>query len=448
MKKIQLLSVVFSLIIFTGITAGTVIAFAESDDDDHDFDDRLEYFCKMTGEEKKQLFMDHPRLEQFEERLANLCELDEMEREDLIDEFIDEHFPNYVEKDDWDMDDMWDKYCEMSDEDKETFLEKHPMTFDHQEKMEEYCLLDESEKDAYFEEHMDAYLKHEYDMREKLDEYCEMSDEDKETFLEKHPMTSDHQEKMEEYCLLDDLERDAYIEENKDEFMRDHDSKKFDYNKREKMDEFCEMSEQEKLEFIEEHQKKVDHLLEMEKYCSLDDSGRDMFIEEHMMYMKSQMSDHKDSMKSQMSDHKDSMKSQMSDHKDSMKSQMSDHKDSMISDRKSHMILRASTLTDEQKIEIKTLHGELRDFKHSLRDKSMSDLEKQEMRDHFMEKAREFSMSWISPRHQVAAGIDATMVECREGFTLVMKTSNATPICVKETTAEKLIERGIVISSI
>ena len=94
------------------------------------------------------------------------------------------------------------------------------------------------------------------------------------------------------------------------------------------------------------------------------------------------------------------------------------------------------------------MHEELRDFKHSLRDNSMSDSEKQEIRDQFMEKAKEFSMTWISPRHQVAAGIDSNMVECRENFVLVMKTSNASPICVKETTAEKLIERGIVISSI
>jgi hypothetical protein len=54
-------------------------------------------------------------------------------------------------------------------------------------------------------------------------------------------------------------------------------------------------------------------------------------------------------------------------------------------------------------------------------------------------------MTWLSPRHQVSAGINAEMVECREGFELVMKTSNASPMCVKETTAEKLVNRGIAI---
>jgi aspartate/tyrosine/aromatic aminotransferase len=127
---------------------------------------------------------------------------------------------------------------------------------------------------------------------------------------------------------------------------------------------------------------------------------------------------------------------------------MSDHKDSMTSDRKSHLVLKASTLTNEQKNDVRAMHSELRDMKHSLRDKSVDDDTKQDIRDQFMEKAKEFSMTWLSPRHQVAAGIDAQMVECREGFALVMKTSNTSPLCVKETTAEKLIERGIAITAI
>ena len=84
MKNTQLLSVVFSLIMFTGITAGTAVAYAESEDNDHDFDDRLEHFCEMTDSEKEQLFDDHPRLAQFEERLTNYCDLDEMEREEFF----------------------------------------------------------------------------------------------------------------------------------------------------------------------------------------------------------------------------------------------------------------------------------------------------------------------------------------------------------------------------
>jgi hypothetical protein len=371
MKNTQLLSVVFSLIMFTGITAGTAVAYAESEDDDHDFDDRLEHFCEMTDPEKKQLFYDHPRLAEFEERLSNYCDLDEMEREELIEEFIEEHFADYKEKSDWDMDDI-------------------------------------------------------------LDRYCEMSEEDQAAFLEKYPMASEHQDKMTEYCNLDESEREAYIEEHKDEFKRAH-----DYDIKTKLDKFCEMSPEELAALVEEHGKGEDHLADMEEYCTLDDAGREAFIE-----------DYKDSMGDKMSDYKDSMGDKMSDYKDSMGDKMSDHKDSMTSDRKHHTVLRASTLTDEQKNDVRAMHSELRDMKHSLRDKSIDDVTKQDIRDQFMEKAKEFSMTWLSPRHQVSAGIDAQMVECREGFALVMKTSNASPICVKETTAEKLIERGIAISAI
>ena len=59
-----------------------------------------------------------------------------------------------------------------------------------------------------------------------------------------------------------------------------------------------------------------------------------------------------------------------------------------ISEHKARTILRASTLTDEQKDGIKAMHEELRDFKHSLRDMSISDSDKQEIRDQFMEKQK------------------------------------------------------------
>jgi hypothetical protein len=269
-----------------------------------------------------------------------------------------------------------------------------------------------------------------------------MTEDDKAAFIEEHNKAEEHQEKMTEYCMLDESEREAFIEKHKAEYM------KHDFNIREKMNEFCEMSDEDKADLIEEYQKSEEHMAKLEEYCSLDEEGRDALIEEYKDSMKDKMSDYKGSMKDKMSDYKGSMKDKMSDYKGSMKDKMSDRSDSMNSMQKSYTVLRASTLTDEQKDDIKAKHAELRDFKHSLRDQSLSDSDKQEIRDQFMEKAKEFSMTWLSPRHQVAAGIEAQMVECNEAFTLVMKTSNATPMCVKETTAEKLIERGIAITAI
>jgi len=431
MKKAQLLSVVFSLIMFTGLSAGTAVAYAESDNDEHDFDDRLEYFCEMTDDEQGQLFQDHPRLTDFKKQLSDYCQLDEDEREELIDKFIAEHFPNYEEHDDWDRDDILDRYCEMSPEQKAEFVEKYPMVSEHQDKMAEYCTLDESEREAYIEEHEDEYKldhdykKHDYDMKEILDKFCEMTPDEQAAFVEEHDKTTDDQEKIKEYCTLDESEREAYIEEHEETYKLDHDYEKHDYDMKEKMDEFCELSEEDKLAHLEEHGKS-EHLAEMEEYCSLDDSSKDAFIQKQ----------------------KDSMKDKISDHKNIRKDQISDHKDSMKLESKHKMVLRASTLSDEQKEEVKIMHSELRVLKQSLRDKSVSDSDKQEIRNQFMEKAKEFSITWLSPRHQVAAGIDAQMVECREGLALVMKTSNTSPLCVKETTAEKLIKRGIAITAI
>jgi len=239
-------------------------------------------------------------------------------------------------------------------------------------------------------------------MREMVNKYCEMSTEDQAAFLEKYAMDSDHKDKMDS-----------------------------------------------------------DHKDKMTEYCSLDEIEQKAFFEKHYAAMHDNKSDHKDSMKNSLCDsendmecktwdHNYNMIDKMSDHKDAMHDNKSNHKDSMtdkISDHKSHKVMKSSSLTDEQKSDIKAMHMELRDLKQSMRENS-SDLDNEEIRNQFMEKAKEFSMAWLSPRHQIAAGIDAQMVECRDGNSLVMKTSNGAPICVKESTAEKLIERGIAFSAI
>ena len=434
MKQTQLLIVVFSLVLVSGLSASTIVTYAESDDNEHDFDDKLENFCSMTDEQKDQLFDEHPDLVQYEDTLMQYCSLDEDEREDLIEQFIEEHYPNYQMEDDWDIEDTLEKYCTMSEDEKADFIENYPMASDHQDELEEYCTLDESQREEFISEYEDEYkMNHGYDMEDKLEKYCSMSDEEKAAFMEEYDKNEDHMAEMNEYCSLDESQRKAFLEEHEDEYKMDK-----GYFAREKMDEFCEMSDEERADHMAEFGKSEEHLAEMNEYCSLDDSERDAFIAEHKDNMKEMRSDHKDNMKEMISDHKDNMKEMISDHKDNMKEMRSDHK---------YPLLRASQLTDDQKDEIKAMHLELRDFKHSLRDKSVSESDKEAIRDQFMEKAQEFSMTWLSPRYQTAAGIDSDMVECREGFELVLKTSNASPLCVKESSVEKLIKRGIAVSA-
>ena len=97
MKSTQLLSVVLSLIMVFGVSAGS--AFAETSDDDFDenfdedrhdddkddrhdddkddrhddLDDKLEDFCEMDANEKENFFNEHPRIAQFEDRLTIYC---------------------------------------------------------------------------------------------------------------------------------------------------------------------------------------------------------------------------------------------------------------------------------------------------------------------------------------------------------------------------------------
>ena len=84
MKSTQLLSVVFSLIMFTGVTAGNT-AFAESDE----IDDILEDFCEMTIDERSDILSKYD-LDDYAEKFATICDIeDEDERNDSLDDVID-----------------------------------------------------------------------------------------------------------------------------------------------------------------------------------------------------------------------------------------------------------------------------------------------------------------------------------------------------------------------
>jgi YVTN family beta-propeller protein len=52
------------------------------------------------------------------------------------------------------------------------------------------------------------------------------------------------------------------------------------------------------------------------------------------------------------------------------------------------------------------------------------------------------SKSNLSPLKQFSAGIDPHDVKCNDGFSLVFKTSNFNPVCIKSSSVQKLIERG------
>jgi len=112
-----------------------------------------------------------------------------------------------------------------------------------------------------------------------------------------------------------------------------------------------------------------------------------------------------------------------------------------------HMSKVRDNLTDDRKSDIHDRIAEMKAFKADLRDRAsdMTDEERQELRADFIEKAKDMQLAWISPRTQMSAGVDSADVECREGFSLVMKASNGVSMCLKADTALKMIDRGIVV---
>jgi len=395
MKKTQLLSIVFSLIMITGVTAGNTAVYAESDEKHDDLKERLANICMLTDSEKEQFFLDHPRIAQFKDRLANFCDLSEDERKIAIEEFIKEIAPE--QKSDYDMTDKLKLYCEMSDADKEAFLTEHDKV-DLKSRMDAYCVLDESGRDAYVTEHQmlvnDMQKRHEEirDHKAEYQRYCEMTADERDAEI----TDAEKLTKISEWCEMTPEQRDQYKKENHDAAM-DFKEKHFDALKR--MKENHDMSQRLRgmIMASDISQERMDEL-------------KAKYLEKH-----GEFSDEK----------RAELKMKFQNHMSSMKDK----------------------LTDEQKSDIKARHVEMKALKAELREKSstLTDEEKQELRAEFIEKAKSMQLAWISPRQQVTAGIDAEEIECREGFSLVMKTSNGLPMCVKADSALRMIENGFAV---
>jgi len=566
MKSRQLLSVVFSLIMFTGVTASS-LAFAESDD----LDDILEDYCEMTIQERADVISNY-ELDEYANNLAIICEMeDEDEREDSLEDFIDaidfesrdiedesddiiedfedcveaghpvmESFPEQCmiddgrvytntedddnddrqkiddggltytnteddddrneidddrhEIDDYDLDDLLDRYCEMTDEEQRQLLADHPRLEPFNERLANYCDLSEDEQDAIdelIEEHEDKirhqlreyadeyHMNSDIEMREHLTRYCEMSDADKKAFIAENDKAEDHVDKMNRYCELDEDDRANFIEEHRDEYIAHMKEKMMDKKHHMDYDRLCALDESDRKAEIDDSEK----LDRLSKWCEMTPEEREDYKKEHH-YAKDDKKHDFDGMsdmaKDRMSDvakdklHENKMK--MSDKSDRIKAMIMDKRDisderrdeikmkyiekhgDLTDEKKSklkmkfedHMKTMKHKISDERKSDIHDRLAEMKAFKAELRERSseLTDEEKQQFRENFIEKAKDMQLAWISPRTQMTAGIDAADVECREGFSLVMKASNGVAMCLKADTALKMIDRGIVVPAI
>jgi len=451
------------------------------DDKHYNLDDRLEDFCEMTLEEKRKFFENHPRLEQFSDRLANICDLSGDERENAIDNFIRDHFPEEKDHDDYrtDIREMADRYCEMSDEDKRAFIEEHDKAAEHIEKLNEYCSLDEDARKDFIKDHMkDKMTDKMTDKKPHMnyDKLCDMAASDR--ALEITDVAK--LDRLSEWCEMTPEEREDFKQDHKGD-MKDKDRMK-DRDMREMVDRYCEMSDEDKLAFIAEHDKTAEHIEKLNDYCSLDEDERDDFAKDFMKDKMQNFDGMSDVAKDRMSDvakdrmmDKDSVKMKManSDFSPKLRAMIMENRDitdermdeikmkfkekhgDLTDEKRSELKMKFKdymkkvrvNLTDEQKSDIHDRIAEMKAFKADLRERAsdMTDEEKQELRAEFIEKAKDMQLAWISPRTQMTAGLDAADVECREGFSLVMKASNGVAMCLYADTALKMIDRGIVV---
>ncbi len=537
MKSTQLLSVVFSLIMFTGVTAGNA-AFAESDD----IDDILEDFCEMTLEEQSDILSEY-ELDNYADKLAAICEIgDEDEREDSLEDVIDamdldthddetddysddiiedfedcvesghpvmESYPEQCMTDDgqvftnteddddddndatdddryghdydryatdnnFDLDDLLDDYCEMSDEEQRQLLADHPRLAPFDDRLANYCELSEEEQDAIdeiIEEHGDKirheirkyaddhHMNPEVEMKKHLTRYCEMTDSDQRAFVEENDKAGDHLEKMNRYCEMDENERMDFIEDHRDEYVAHMNEKQHDKKHHMDYDKLCKMSESERAAEIDDSEK----LERLSNWCEMTPEEREDYKKEHHDATK----DKKYAMKMELSENSHNPlkamimmdKHGMSDEKRmEIKMKYIQKYGELTDERKSelkmkfedHMKTIKHKISDEQKSDIHDRLAEMKAYKAELREKSseLTDEEKQQLREEFIEKAKDMRLAWISPHTQMTAGVDAAEVECKEGHSLVMKTSNGAAMCLKADTALKMIDRGIVVPAI
>ena len=391
--KSRQLSIVFSLIMFTGITAGNAV-FAESDDNDN-HKVKLDSFCEMNDEEKRDFVSKHEKTEEHLALMNEYCSLDETGK--IV--FLEEHKDDYKRYHTNYMKDMADKYCEMSAEEKRDLISKYDKAEEHVAKMNEYCDLDEESKDAFITDFKEK-------MKDKFSDYKSEHMSSVDDMKKSHESIRDHKAEYERFCKMSSEELTSSID---------------DAQRLTKVTEWCDMSSEEREDYKKKHH---DAAMDFkDKHMGALDRMKeksDLFPRLRAMIMEKHESKHGDA---------DKIKSEVK-----MKF-------------KNHMAQMKITMSDERKSTILDRIAEMQEFKMEMRDNTsdLTDEEKQELRAQFIEKAKNMQLAWISPHHQMNVGINADEIECREGHSLVMKKSNGVPMCLSADTALIMIERGIAV---
>jgi len=378
--------------------------------------------------------------------------------------------------------DRFVEYCEMSDEEKREFLAKHRDNIEElKEKLDRFCAMSDEEREEYHKKIKGGEITNkQYDLRDKLARYCELSDEEKAEVEAKYDrLTDEMKDRIAEYCSLSEDERDAYMETHRDimmDFKERHrvmlSDMKDGYDLDDKLEKYCEMSDEEKTEVEPMHDRLTDEMKDrIAEYCSLSEDERDAYMETHRDIMMDFKERHRVMVDVMQDRHQDIRMQKMMerdyDITDERKAELKDKFNEKYTDLNKKQLKKMVTdakkqygkyfeikyqerhdsLTDQERDDLLKRHSEMRDYKAELRERhdAMTDEQRDQFRMDFYSNAKDMRHAWLSPRIQMMTGISVDEIECREGLNLVMMNSNGKAMCVKSSTAEKLIDRGIVV---
>jgi len=392
-------------------------------------------------------------------------------------DYDDKMHDKYSNKGPGNLRDHFAMYCDMTTKEREEKMQMHDdLPDDLRADMARYCEMNDDEQDSFRDSMMDKmdmmydYMKDKMhtdkDMRDSLEKYCDMSESDRAAYITEHDKDAEKAAKMDRYCTLDEDGKTDFIVVHLDEYkayMKDKmtDKKHMDY------DRLCSMAASDRASEITD----VAKLDRISEFCAMSTDERKDYKMKHPDVMKDKMdrmsdvakdkkhdkmkfSDESKRLKAMIMTKYDVSDERMDEIKMKYREKHGDVTDEKKSDLKmkykKHMSSVKSNMSDERRSMIHDRIAEMKAFKADLRANSadLTDVQKQELREEFIEKARDMHLAWISPRTQMTAGVDAAEVECREGFSLVLKESNGVAMCLKADTALKMIDRGIVVPSI
>lgn len=324
MKSRQLLSIVFSLIMIAGVSAGSA-AYGQSDDLE-EIVDILGDFCVLTDTQQSEFFSEHEDYAEYESDLAEICAIeDEGERDDALENFIELVIPetrgddmedevdngtdnevDYTKTEDeaeHDLDDRLEMYCEMSEDEKSALFAEIDGLVNFETELDSFCDLEGDKRDNAIDEFVesnfpevkddhndtnddlenaiDDYLdmysnKGSDNLREHLAMYCNSDDP---VMAEKFQMIHDGlpedlREGFATYCEMSEEEQNDFVGlvmDRMDE-IRDH--------MKDTMSDFKDEHKMMVREMQERHEEISDHKMEYERFCKMSEDERAMSIDD------------------------------------------------------------------------------------------------------------------------------------------------------------------------